>query len=187
MTLSRCGRCLDGFLAGLDRFRAASLYAGPYRTLLVRGKLSGVPAWIEATEPLVRAAARRGEGAVDAYVPVPSHPRRFAERGFNAAELVAHLLRRAQKGAPVLRLLERRKFEAPLSAGASRAARRLAVQGAFSVRSGVVVPPAVCLVDDVLTTGATLSACARVLRRAGATSVVGWTLLRAPDPFLRQS
>lgn len=180
----RCGRCLRGFLPHLDTFRAASLYAGPYRTLVLRGKRSGRRDWIEATAPLVLATFSRDAIPVDAVVPVPMHGRRFAERGFNAAERVAAKLA-AARALPLQLLLERIRHEDPLSAGKSPAARKEAVRGAFRVRTEAIVPESVCLVDDVMTTGATMSACARALRRSGAKAVHGWALLRAPDPASR--
>lgn len=184
--VERCGRCLTGFLPSLDRFRAAGPYAGPYRTLLVRGKWAGNRAWIEALEPLVLArltSELQSLAPFDALVPVPTHSRRWCERGFNAAEVVARLLGRACPETPVVNLLERVRHDPPLSGGATPRARRRAVRGAFRFRPGVSVPRSVGLVDDVLTTGATLAACARALRRAGVERVVGFAALRAPDPF----
>jgi len=159
------------------------MYSGPYRSLILRGKHSSKRAWIEATAPLVVAAAERGALPVDAFVPVPSHSRRWAARGFNAAEIVATMLARARGDTPVRSLLHRVRHEESLSSGASRSVRSRLVRAAFRVPPHVVVPSKVCLVDDVLTTGATLSACALALRRAGAKEVHGWALLRAADPF----
>ncbi|HEX8779248.1 MAG TPA: phosphoribosyltransferase family protein, partial [Rhodanobacter sp.] len=60
--------------------------------------------------------------------------------------------------------------------------RRRNVRGAFVVRAGVVLPAHVAIVDDVMTTGATLAECARVLKRAGVARVDVWALARAPSP-----
>jgi predicted amidophosphoribosyltransferase len=62
------------------------------------------------------------------------------------------------------------------------AARRRNVRGAFTVRKGIPLPPHVAVLDDVMTTGATLAECARVLKRAGVVRVDVWALARAPSP-----
>jgi ComF family protein len=123
-------------------------------------------------------------------VPVPLHPSRRRERGFNQSELLAAGLVRAlrrQNGraAPqVAKACLRRQRATPPQTGLSVAARRENLRGAFEV----VKPPQVrgreiVLVDDVMTTGATLSACARALKRAGAARVVGLTVARATPQF----
>ncbi len=98
-------------------------------------------------------------------VPVPLTPARSRERGFNQAELIARALAR-RWGNPVAALVER-VGDGPPQRGASRSARRRQVQGSFVAASGASHPGAAVLVDDVMTTGATLAACALALRRAG--------------------
>src|SRR5262249_57028474 len=108
------------------------------------------------------------EGA-DAIVPVPLHPERRRERGFNQAELISAALSRRTGIALVASALVRRKDTAPQT-GLSAAARRGHVRGAFAVRRRPqVAGRRLVLVDDVLTTGATAEACAHALREAGAT------------------
>ncbi|HRC06719.1 MAG TPA: hypothetical protein PLV41_00790 [Miltoncostaeales bacterium] len=103
-------------------------------------------------------------------VPVPSGAQRMRERGFNpAAEVARHLGR--LWNVPVLGMMER-PGEHIEQRGASPTARAIQVRGAFTVTPRDDWPP-ITLVDDVLTTGATLSSCARTLRRAGARSVAG--------------
>jgi len=97
-------------------------------------------------------------------VPVPLTDDRLAERGFNQAELIARAL--AERwGNDVVSLL-RRHGGGAAQRGASRTARRRQVQGVFRA-DGAGDRPAVVIVDDVMTTGATLAACAHALRRGG--------------------
>lgn len=101
-------------------------------------------------------------------VPVPAHPLRGRRRGFNpAAELAGQLAARTQLASS--ECLRRRDWS-PRQAGAGVAARRQA--GRISVELRNSAPERVILVDDVHTTGATLDACARVLKAGGARAVV---------------
>jgi ComF family protein len=113
----------------------------------------------------------------DLLVPVPLHPRREAQRGFNQSLLLARQVGRLL-GLPVEeRGLARVKDSPPQARTLSRRERWANVQGAFEAR----VPFAgrhVLLVDDVCTTGATLEACAQALRGAGAVSVWGLAVAR---------
>jgi ComF family protein len=120
---------------------------------------------------LVREAAERAPLPGSLVVPVPLHPARLRRRGFNPAALLARSLARAH-GVPVApRALERVR-DTPSQTGLDRRARARNVAGAFRVRSGAWIPAHVWLVDDVVTTGATLHAAARTLRRAGARRIV---------------
>lgn len=116
--------------------------------------------------------------AADVVVPVPLHPARRRERGYNQAELIARPL--AKKLHLPLRayLLVRTKPRPPRLL-LSRRERWESVRGAYEMRKGAQVDKLrVLLIDDVCTTGATLDACARALKRAGAKSVIGLTVAR---------
>jgi ComF family protein len=113
-------------------------------------------------------AARALEGAPAAIVPVPLHARRLRERGFSPPVVLARAVAR-ELGAPFAPTLLERIRDTPSQTALSRAARRRNVAGAFVARGRA--PAHVWLVDDVVTTGATLVAVARVLRRAGAREV----------------
>jgi ComF family protein len=123
-------------------------------------------------------------------VPVPLHSSRERERGFNQAELLAQglargLARAREVGAPQLEAgcLRRTRATAPQT-GLSLRARQENVRGVFSVvRPERVRERVVVLVDDVMTTGATLSACALALKNAGAQGVLGLTLARTAPEF----
>jgi ComF family protein len=110
---------------------------------------------------------------IDALVPVPPQRQRRRARGFDHAELIARALAR-RIGVPARRALERRGRARQLGAGrAQRLGARLEVAAPRPVAGRVA------LVDDVHTTGATLSACAAALRAAGAEEVVAATYARA--------
>ena len=118
-------------------------------------------------EPAVRSVLAPGVE----LVPVPLHPRRRRERGFNQAELLAAALARGSGLALSPAVLVRRKDTAA-QAGLSSAARRRNVAGAFAVRQRTKVSGrTLVLVDDVTTTGATAAACVRALKQAGAVEV----------------
>ncbi|MDH3519406.1 MAG: double zinc ribbon domain-containing protein [Myxococcales bacterium] len=129
---------------------------------------------------LARAAAERAPGAAPACViPVPLHARALRRRGFNPAALLARDVACAV-AAPFSALALRRLRDTPSQTGLDRAARRRNVRGAFSAPHPV--PERLWLVDDVVTTAATLEEAARALRRAGAREVIAICAARTPAP-----
>ena len=113
----------------------------------------------------------------DLLIPVPLHPRREQERGFNQATLLAKEVGRGC-GLPVGRRLLRRVLATDAQRGA-RKEREENVKGAFRVtRPEKVEDCRLLLIDDVFTTGATVSECARALMAAGAAEVGVYTLAR---------
>ncbi len=167
-----CGRCRRG-LSPLSAGFSLGLYEGALRVAVHELKYRGrrrVAARL--AEAIAQDAVARGLLSPEAVlVPVPLHPRRKRERGFNQAELLASELGR-RLGLPVApSALVRRAFTAAQT-GLSAAARRRNVAGAFAVRRRAqVAARVVVLVDDVVTTGATARACAEALRQAGASDV----------------
>src|SRR6202165_932512 len=114
----------------------------------------------------------------DVIVPVPLHSARERERGFNQATLLAELAS-AQMSLQARPLLERTRYTTTQTAF-DRAERMENLHGAFRLRKSADVRKLrVLLIDDVLTTGSTVSECARVLREAGASSVHAATAARA--------
>ena len=164
-----CGRCRRGrqpFAAG------ASL--GPYEGSLrvLRARSSSTQA-AGAPRPGSRGcccedeAVRRLLATSDVLVPVPLHPRRLRERGFNQSALIAEALAHGAGRPFSPEALVRRRDTAPQS-GLKSAERRRNVRDAFVVRRrACVVGRVVTLVDDVVTTGATAQACALALARGG--------------------
>lgn len=128
--------------------------------------------------------AERFQG-IDAIVPVPLHPRRYAERGFNQAELIGNIVADFT-GLPVLLALRRARYTR-YQAKLPKEDRGENVAGAFAMptlpagrqalRADVnIAGKRLLLVDDVYTTGVTMQECARVLRAAGAISVSGFAV-----------
>lgn len=126
---------------------------------------------------LGEALAARGTGLPDLIVPVPLHPARLAERGYNQALELARPLAR-QLGLPLAAGLCRRTRATDTQSLLPAAARRRNVRGAFTL-TGPLPGSHVAIVDDVVTTGATVAELATTLRRAGATRVEVWAVARA--------
>jgi ComF family protein len=127
---------------------------------------------------LLLAPAVRAEN-VDALVPVPLHPRRMRERGYNQATEIARTVGRAFALPLLLRGVERRGPYAPQT-GQSAAERARNVASAFAVARDVAAMR-IAIVDDVITTGATVNALAAQLRAAGAARCVAWAIARTPE------
>jgi len=183
----RAGTPLDMFAApapgmvvgdALELAIAAFEHEGSLRRALQRLKYGGSA---RIALPLARAAAPALEALTGIcgrlpLVPVPVHASRERQRGYNQAALLATELG-AGAGLPVLNLLERRRSTVRQH-GLGKAARLHNLRGAFALRGGVRAPLRAILVDDILTTSATLEACAQVLRAAGAASVYGFAIAR---------
>jgi ComF family protein len=155
------------------------VYAWPLDALEARFKFSGsLPAgrvlaecWLETGDPPI---------LPDLLIPVPLHVSRLRARGYNQAlELARPLAKRL--GLPLRHdvLRRRRRTEAQTELDASTRARN--VSGAFAVKR-MPLQRHVAIVDDVMTTGATLAECAQVLRDAGVDRVDVWALARTPAP-----
>jgi ComF family protein len=115
--------------------------------------------------------------AVDAIVPVPLHPERLRLRGFNQALLLARQLSQ-QSGLPLLATELARVRQTSQQADLNRAQRRENVREAFAWQAQTAPPRRILLIDDVLTTGATVEAAARALCAAGAREVHALALAR---------
>ncbi|MCB9522687.1 MAG: ComF family protein [Myxococcales bacterium] len=165
----RCGRCLTR-PPGFDQAWGIFDYAGPFGDALRRGKYGRRP---EVVAGLGRALRAHLPGALRldpplAVVPVALHPRRVAARRFDVPLVLAHGVA-ASLGVPLARRALRRIHDTPEQAGLDEKARRRNVRDAFRARG--TVPADVLLVDDVITTGATVDAAARALRQGGAERV----------------
>jgi ComF family protein len=195
---ARCGRELEQLsadcgcrsrLPSLARIRSAAAYEGPLERALHRFKYEGWRSLAPALAGLVTArlppsagqpppaGQRSGQRSEAWLVAVPLHRRRQRERGYNQSALLAREIRRAWALdlAPG-RLLRVR--DTPPQVGLDRQRRRENVAGAFRWRGAPLAGAFVLLVDDVATTGATLEACARALRDAGAGRIEAITVAR---------
>ena len=130
-------------------------------------------------ELLLEACEDLRDDGIDLLIPVPLHPRRLRERGFNQSLLLArHLSRRL--GLPCEAEVLVKVKDTPSQTSLSPAERQRAVRGAFEVMKGERIrEKRVLLVDDVFTTGATVNEASRVLLRAGAEEVLVITLARS--------
>jgi len=151
------------------------IHAFKYPPRGLRGLAPGPLALIG--ELAARSARRAGGPAPELVVPVPLHPRRLRARGFNPALVVARAVARTA-AAPVAATALARLRDTPSQTGLSAAERRRNLRGALRARGAV--PARVWLVDDVVTTGATLREAARALCAAGAKSVVAVCAARTP-------
>ena len=139
-------------------------YSGEISTARILGTLLG------------RRLAERGRPAVDAIVPVPLFPAREARRGYNQAREIA-VFAASQLRLPVMTRLARRVRDTAEQAKLPAAERHDNLKNAFALRA--TPPPRIAIVDDVLTTGATVDALARALRHAGCRHIEVWAVTRA--------
>jgi ComF family protein len=187
ISLPQCHLCRNG-VYGFDMARSFGAYTPRMARailLLKYGKLVPLGAWF--ARHLAGLAERQPQDfAADAVVPVPLDRGRLRERGYNQAELIARPLAR-MLNIPFRSYLLVRTRPRPNQLRLTRRERWETVRGAYAThKSAQVDKLRVLLVDDVFTTGATLDACSRALKRAGAARVVGLTvaraLLRSPAP-----
>ena len=170
-----CGACLRQPPAFV-RTRAPLRYSDEIAWLVRRFKFQASPrAGTVLLALLETALSEEARAWPEALVPVPLHARRARGRGFDQAEwLAARLARRL--GVPLLR--GRRLHDTPSQRGLDRSERRANLRGGFRVE--VALPARVALLDDVMTTGATLDALARACLAAGAEEVEAWAVARTP-------
>ena len=173
------------FLQNISLAQAIGPYEGTLRDVLHALKYDRRRSIAPRLSTMMAAQGERVLRGADVVVPVPLHRRRLRQRGFNQADDLARGL-----GLPVVRALRRIRATAP-QVDLPADQRRENVRDAFAIRSAVTLcsghrsalaadPSTVfVLIDDVATTGATLEACARVLKAAGAAEVRALTAARA--------
>ncbi|MDP3761552.1 MAG: ComF family protein [Ramlibacter sp.] len=180
--VAECGRCLAA-PPPLDACHAALSYEYPWSALVTQYKFGGQAGWAATFATLMRSAPWVEPALEDAdlVLPMPLSGERLAERGFNQALVLARALvpRKTEPGLLLRVRHTRAQSELDLKA------RLRNVQGAFAVeplRHSAIRGKRVALVDDVMTSGASLFAAAQALREAGAARVTGLVLARTDEP-----
>lgn len=182
-----------------DEARGPYHYQGPVMAALQQFKYNGKSHLAGVLGPLlaVFAADWLKDLPSPLIIPVPLHPKRLRERGFNQSLLLAKYVTEMLGADQDNLILRRTRYTRPQT-GLKSAERRKNLRGAFGlVDKKAVRGRSVILVDDVATTGTTLNACARVLKRAGTKRVFGLVLAktatgyrdvsRPPNPILQSS
>jgi ComF family protein len=171
-----CGRCEPH---EYDKARAVGVYEGAVRDTVLRLKSSPFVSGRMKIE-IIAAFQQSGFGAADLIVPVPLSTRRFVERGHNQAAIIGGIISGKTAIESDDAALERIVDTPMHRVGMDRKARELTVKKAFRVAHPRLVDgKTVVLVDDVFTTGATTAACAKLLKKNGASRVFVFTLARA--------
>jgi ComF family protein len=180
--VTRCGDCIAR-PPPLDACLAACTYAWPWPDAIAAFKFRGEAGWAAPFATLMRSApwVEPALEQCDLVLPMPLAPGRLRERGFNQAHELARRLS-ARKTDPRLLLRTR---ETPAQSGLARAERLLNLRGAFAVeplRTERVGGRRIVLVDDVMTSGASLFTAAEALRLAGAAHITAVVLARTDPP-----
>lgn len=161
--------------------RSFGLFQGPLREAIHRLKYKGDIGLGEPLSNHLTELYNELNWDVDLIAPVPLSVKRHRERGYNQSGLLgrplAYAIEKAYDPGVLMRTRETRS-----QVGLSASERRQNVQGAFAARPALVAGKKILLIDDVTTTGSTISACAQALRQAGASAVFGLTLARALSP-----
>jgi ComF family protein len=172
-----CGLCIKGEYE-FDFARSALLFTRTLREIVHHLKYADRVSLAKPLGNILKECLEREPFGGNLIVPVPLHPSRERQRGFNQAELLA-----ARLGRPVTTRLLRRRKNTPSQTGLTRNERKRNLAAAFEARSEV--NGTVIVVDDVYTTGATMNEIARTLKRAGAERVEVLTVARVAKDVYR--
>jgi ComF family protein len=163
--------------------RAALQYDDASRKLVLAFKHGGHTDRLQTFAAQMHRAGRTALAHADLIIPVPLHRTRLIKRRFNQSALLARAISQ-RCGVPMDAHSLLRAKRTPSQGGLSAQGRRRNVQGAFRVDNpALIAGKRLVLIDDVMTTGATLNACARSLKRAGAQRVDGVCLARVVKPL----
>lgn len=172
-----CSDCASRFL-DIDGIRSVFRFEGAVRQSILQFKYKNVKAMATPLAQLMGQYLRAHPLPADALVPVPLHPRRLRERGYNQSSLLTGELSKFTSLPVVEKSLARLKNTPPQTRTKSAAERHRNIARAFACRDRRLRGKRILLIDDVCTSGATLNACAVALKAAGAASVWGVTLAR---------
>lgn len=176
-----CAFCRHSHLR-LDGARSWAYFQDPLKNAIHRLKYRGDISLGEALSEPLPAVLRQAGWSVDLITPIPLNLARQAERGYNQAALLAQPLALAVS-IPYRPGAIKKIRATPSQVGLSRTERRENLRDVFRADEKLVSGKRILLVDDIMTTGATLSACAKSLYAAGALGVYGLTLARADVPI----
>lgn len=172
-----CPHC-EGLRPAFDRGVAVALFKGPLRDLIYALKYEAGLWALDDLREIAKAAPGLGDFLSDSVlVPVPLHPRKLRERGYNQSVLLARELCVAFENVEIGELLQR-QVDTPSQTQFNRIDRRRNLKNAFSLRQNRAIYPTkrYIIVDDVFTTGSTINACASALKSSGAKWVEALTL-----------
>ena len=171
-----CRQCVDH---NYDRAHAAGIYEHALAATIL-GLKSNSHLCRRTRDILFSTYAAAVLDDVTSIIPVPLSRKRFHERGFNQAEIIAALLNK-HFGVPVKNDILVRRSHTPMHRSAmDKKAREITVRNVFEIKKGAEIKGAyILLVDDVFTSGATVSSCAKILKKNGASRVDVLTLARA--------
>lgn len=168
-------------LANIERCVSALYYEGTVRASLLRFKFHSVTANAEIYGEILAKSIDENGISCDSITWVPLSRRRKWLRGYDQSQLIAEETSR-RLGVPCLRLLDKIRNNPPQSGRGGPAARRANVAGVYRCAAPeLTAGKRILLIDDIVTTGSTLSAAAAVLRKAGAKSVTAATVACARD------
>ena len=151
------------------------LYEGVLAEAVNQLKFHGIR---RLSDPLGRLMLTLTLPVMDGIVPVPLHPQRLRERGFNQSLLLARVISK-EIPVPLLTNILRKKKGTPPQTGLSAKERRSNLKNSFAV-NGKIENLRLFLCDDVMTTGATATECSNELMKAGAQEIIVLTLARSP-------
>jgi ComF family protein len=170
-------RCISEFNS-IEFIRAYGIYRSPLSNAIHKLKYHHDIGISESLAPYIIQLYKEINWETDYIIPVPLSREKLNERGFNQAKLIATPFSLAINR-PLLSNVLVKIYDTKSQVGLSREERTINVQNAFIVREDIIAGKRIVLVDDVSTTGATLEACAKALKKAGAASIVGLTLAKA--------
>ncbi len=182
-TASSCSRCRSDSMVALDGVRAAAYFENnPIRPAIHFLKYNNHRAVSSSLAKLLSDAYSRYGLQAEVIIPVPLHPSRLEERGYNQSELLARALSDNLKLPMDSATLQRVRHTRP-QVGLGLLERQENVVDAFLCADQKLAGQHILLIDDVWTTGSTMNACASALKKTGVASVWGLTLAKAgPAP-----
>jgi ComF family protein len=172
-----CGQCEEPKMTPLDTIRSVLWLNDDARVLIHKVKYQKGYEWLEIFRRIIQDVPFPFTSPEYTLIPVPLYRGKFLKRGFNQSEILIEYLKQIKPYPVSYDLKKIRETQSQSLLG--RSERGANLQGVFQWDSRKPTPRKVVLIDDILTTGETLNACARVLKDQGTESVCGWTLFRA--------